>query len=155
MGFMQVKLEKLNKRGTKSSSVEWKLKIYQELIKLNKALHVWFQTSELLMLLLCKGNSHLFFSACHTWCPCIIEKCKVLIFCNERSQNQLHNSIKVAFSEDSLSKCQKYSRVRNSLDSEVGIYLVNKSLRVWISYDPGWNFTLGSFQRYILVWSLS
>ena len=39
-----------------------------------------------------------------------------------------------------------YSRVRNSLDSEVAIYLVNKSLRVWISYDPGWNFTLwGSF----------
>ena len=102
---MQVKLEKLNKRGTNSSSVEWKLKIYQELIKLNKALHVWFQTSELLMLLLCKGNSHLFFSACHTWCPCIIEKCKVLIFCNERSQNQLHNSIKVAFWKI-LSTCQ-------------------------------------------------
>ena len=29
------------------------------------------------------------------------------------------------------------------------IFLANQSLRVWISYDPGWNFTLsGSFQRY-------
>ena len=41
-----------------------------------------------------------------------------------------------------------YSKVRNSLDSEVAIYLVNKSLRVWLSHDPGWNFMLwGSFWR--------
>ena len=42
-----------------------------------------------------------------------------------------------------------YCKDRKVLYPYEAIFLVTKSLRVWISYDPGWDFTLwGSFQRY-------
>ena len=48
----------------------------------------------------------------------------------------------VAEKEHEISVSLIYSRVRNLLYSKETIYPINKRLMVWISYDPGWHFTL-------------